>query len=341
MVVFAIQQLAGRTSVTSEEVMSIKHVIIGGGSGFIGSALSESLRLRGDKVTIISRYPGANQITWEELKEKGLPSCDAVVNLAGKHILDPKRRWNDKYREEVIDSRVETTEALVNAINQLETPPEVFISTAGKCFYGTQELNNKQIYPELDEFSEPMGIDFPAELVGLWEAAANNIDSTKVRHVKLRIGVVLGSIERKSHIGKLWRIGLARGFLPIIRLPFCLGLGAVIGNGRQPFPWIHIEDMVNLIVQSIDDESMYGKYNGVSPGIVTNREFTEVFARKLRRPIVWAVPNWVVEFIVGKERSSILLQGQLVKPKRTLESGFEFKFADIDSALSDLTKILF
>ena len=333
--------LARAPGVINEKVMSNKHVIIGGGSGFIGSVLSEFLKLRGDKVTIISRYPGANRITWQELKDKGLPACDAVVNLAGKHILDPKRRWNDKYREEVIASRVETTEALVNAINQSETLPEVFISTAGKCFYGTQELNDKQDYPELDELSEPMGIDFPAELVGLWEAAANNIDSSKIRHVKLRIGVVLGGIERKSHIGKLWRIGSARGFLPIIRLPFCLGLGAVIGNGRQPFPWIHIEDMVNLIIQSIDDKSMHGKYNGVSPGIVTNREFTEVFARKLRRPIVWSVPSSVIEFIVGKERSSILLQGQLVKPRRTLESGFEFKFPDIDSALSDLTKILF
>lgn len=98
--------------------------------------------------------------------------------------------------------------------------------------------------------------------------------------------------------------------------------------------------MVNLIVQSIDNESMHGRYNGVSPGIVTNREFTNVFARKLRRPVFWSVPSSVVEYIVGKERSSILLQGQLVKPKRTLESGFEFKFSDIDSALSDLTKIL-
>lgn len=321
--------------------MSNKHIIIGGGSGFIGSVLTESLRLRGDKVTIISRYPGSNRITWQALNDKGLPDCDAVVNLAGKHILDPKRRWNDQYRKEVIASRVETTEALVKALNQSSNPPEVFISTAGKCFYGTQELNDQQNYPELNEFSEPMGIDFPAELVALWEAAANNIDPSTIRHVKLRIGVVLGSIERKSHIGKIWRIGSARGFLPIIRLPFCLGLGAVIGNGKQPFPWIHIEDMVNLIIRSVDDRAMCGKYNGVAPGIVTNREFTEVFAKKLKRPVVWSVPNSVVELIVGKERSSILLQGQLVKPKRTLEAGFQFKFPDIDSALTDLTKILF
>lgn len=270
-----------------------------------------------------------------------MPQCDAVVNLAGKHILDPTRRWNESYREEVIASRVATTKTLVNAINRSENPPEVFISTAGKCFYGTHELNSETDYPELDEYSEPMGIDFPAELVSLWEEAASHIDTSKVRHVKLRIGVVLGSIERKSHIGKLWRIGSARGFLPIIPLPFCLGLGATIGDGKQPFPWIHIEDMVNLIIKSIDDRSMQGKYNGVAPGIVSNREFTEVFAKQLNRSIVWAVPKSVVTFIVGSERSSILLQGQLVRPKRTLESGYKFKYSDIDSALSDLTKILF
>ncbi len=186
-----------------------------------------------------------------------------------------------------------------------------------------------------------MDMDFPAELVSLWEKAASHIDTSRVRHIKLRIGVVLGSIERKSHIGKLWRIGSARGFLPIIRLPFCLGHGATIGDGKQPFPWIHIEDMINLIVKSIDDRSMQGKYNGIAPGIVSNREFTEAFAKKLQRPIVWAVPKSVVRFIVGSERSSILLQGQLVKPKRTLEFGYKFKHSDIDSALSDLTKILF
>ena len=321
--------------------MHNKHIVIGGGSGFIGSVLTEYLRDRGDQVTWISREAGNCRITWEDLNENGLPSCDAVVNLAGKHILDPTRRWNNEYRDEVIASRVETTTSLVKAINTMNEKPAVFISTAGKCFYGTSEMKGIIQYPELDEYSEPMGIDFPAELVGLWEAAAEGIDKERVRHVKLRIGVVLGAIERKSHIGKLWRIGRARGFLPIIRLPFCLGFGAIIGDGKQPFPWIHIKDMVNLIIKSIDDENMLGKYNGVSPGIVTNEEFTRCFAQILRRPIVWSVPKRVVEFIVGKERSSILLQGQLVKPTRTLESGFSFDFPEIDSALKDLTKILF
>ncbi len=315
------------------------HVVIGGGSGFIGSALSKALRARGDRVTIISRYPGDDRITWEQVKSESFPPCDAVVNLAGQHILDVRRRWTPAYRAEVIASRVETTKALVTALNRMADPPEVFISTAGKCFYGTGEIGRVKEYPELTEDSEPMGIDFPAELVALWEQAAEGIDQTRIRHIRVRIGVVLGSIERKTSIGKLWRIGRARGFLPIIRLSFCLGLGAIIGHGNQPFPWIHIGDMVGVLIHLIDRHGLHGRFNAVSPGIVTNRQFTESFATHLHRPIVWSVPTWLVKRIVGPERASILLEGQNVKPKRTMESGFKFRYEDIDSALDDLVQI--
>jgi uncharacterized protein len=315
------------------------HVIIGGGSGFIGSALTAALRARGDRVTWISRASGPERITWAELAAKGLPPCDAVVNLAGQHILDVRRRWDDAYRQEVISSRVETTRTLVDALNRVPRPPAVFVSSAGKCFYGTKELDAAESHPELDEDSKPMGIDFPAELVGQWEAAADGVDAARIRHVKLRIGVVLGKVERKSHIARLWQIGRARGFLPIIRLPFCLGLGCVIGTGRQMLPWVHIDDMVGIMLHVLDDPTTKGRYNAVSPGIVSNRDFITAFAKRLRRPVVWTAPERLVRFIVGDERSSILLRGQLVRPKRTLESGYVFKFGDIDGAMKDLVHI--
>ncbi len=318
-----------------------KHIVIGGGSGFIGSELTDKLRARGDKVTWISRTPGDQKITWDELRRDGLPECDVVVNLAGKHILDLSRPWTDAYRDEVIRSRIETTEALVQAINASTVSPDVFISTAGKCFYGTRELADGEAPPELDEYSEPMGIDFPAELVGLWEAAAEGVDTTRLRHIRLRIGVVLGKIERKSYLLRFWRIGRARGFLPIIRLPFCLGVGAVIGKGTQVFPWIHIDDMTGIILHVIDDPETEGRYNAVSPGIVTNRVFTKSFSKYLRRPILWAIPEWLVKAVIGDERSSILLKGQLVRPKRTIESGYKFEYSEIDKAMADLVKITF
>lgn len=315
------------------------HVLIGGGSGFIGTALTEALRRRGDRATIVSRYPGPERITWRDVRAGELPECDAVVNLAGRHILDVRRRWTPAYRDEVISSRVETTQALVQALNAMTHPPEVFVSTAGKCFYGTGEIGGVKEYPELTEDSEPMGIDFPAELVGLWERAADGIDEKRIRHVRVRIGVVLGAVERKSYLGKLWRIGRARGFLPIIRLPFCLGLGATIGHGKQPFPWIHVDDMVGILLHVIDHPGLMGRFNAVSPGIVTNAQFTEEFARHLRRRVVWSVPSWLVEAVVGAERASILLEGQNVKPKRTLDSGYVFKFETLSGALDDLVRI--
>jgi len=318
-----------------------RHVVIGGGSGFIGRALTDALRQRGDQVTWISRQEGEERITWDHLKQHGLPDCDVVVNFAGQHILDMSRRWNESYRNEVINSRIDTTRLLVEAINAKKMSPEVFVSTAGKCFYGTRELASGEEPPELDEYSEPMGMDFPAELVSQWEAAADGVDNARIRHIKLRIGVVLGAIERKSYITKFWRIGRARGFLPIIRLPFCLGLGAVIGKGTQIFPWIHIDDMVGILLFTLDNAETVGKYNAVAPNAVTNRVFTESFSKHLKRPIIWSVPEWLVKRVVGEERSSILLRGQLVKPRRTIEAGYVFKYPDIDTAMADLVKITF
>ena len=316
-----------------------RHVLIGGGSGFIGAALSAALSARGDMVTLISRTAGPGRLTWDELGRNGLPDCDAVVNLAGQHILDVTRRWNDAYRDEVIRSRVETTTTLVNAINGSPKPPEVFVSTAGKCFYGTRELDGGESYPELDEDSQPMGMDFPAELVGQWEAAAEGVDADRIRHVRVRIGVVLGAVERESHIGRLWQIGRARGFLPIIRLPFCLGLGCRIGRGTQPFPWIHIDDMAGILLHVIDRPETCGRYNAVSPGIVSHQEFVEAFARRLRRRVVWTAPEWLVRAFIGDERSSILLRGQNVRPKRTLASGYAFQYPDLSAALDDLVHV--
>ena len=162
-----------------------------------------------------------------------------------------------------------------------------------------------------------------------------------MRHVRLRIGVVLGRIKRKSYLGRLWRIGDARGFLPIIRLPFCLGVGAVIGKGTQMFAWIHVDDMTDIILFVLDNPQTEGLYNAVSPGIVTNREFTESFAKYLRRPILWNIPEWLVKRAIGAERSSIMLKGQLVRSRRTIEAGYKFQYDNIDDAMQDLVRITF
>jgi uncharacterized protein (TIGR01777 family) len=314
-------------------------VLIGGGSGFIGRALSERLRERGDEVTWISRTAGAGRITWDDVERGAIPACDAVINLAGQHILDLRRVWNDDYRREVLESRLRTTRALVNALNAMPEPPAVFVSTAGKCFYGTADVSANCSYPVLDESSSPMGVDFPAELVAQWERAADGIDATRIRHVSVRIGIVLGAVTRSSALGRLWRIGRGQGFLPLVRLPFCLGAGAVMGHGRQPVPWIHIDDAVGVIEHVILRGDARGRYNAVAPGVVSNRQFTEELARRLRRPVVWAAPAWLVRRVVGQDRATILLQGQNVFPRRTLESGYQFRYSALGDALADLVHI--
>jgi uncharacterized protein len=315
------------------------HILIGGGSGFVGSALTTRFRARGDQVTWVSRTPGPDRITWTDVAAGRVPECDVVINLAGEHILKPGRRWNDEYRRDLVRSRVGTTRSLVNALNAMRKPPAVFISTAGKCFYGSAEGRADSDYPELDEFSPPMALDFPASMVALWEDAANAIDTTRIRHLHVRLGIILGAVERVSLPGRLWRIGRGRGILPLIRLPFCLGVGAVMGHGRQPMPWIHIDDVVGLMEHLADAPAANGRYNAVAPGIVSNREFTELLARRLHRRIAWAAPAWLVRAVVGEDRASILLAGQNVRPRRTLESNYRFRFPELPGALRDLVRI--
>lgn len=315
------------------------HILIGGGSGFVGSALTTRFRARGDTVTWVSRTAGPDRITWDDVAAGRVPACDVVINLAGEHILNLRRRWNDEYRRDLVRSRVGTTRSLVDVLNAMPKPPAVFISTAGKCFYGSAEAPPDSRYPELDEYSPPMAVDFPASMVALWENAADAIDTTRIRHVHVRLGIILGAVERTSLLGRLWRIGRGRGILPLIRLPFCLGAGAVMGHGLQPVPWIHIDDVVDLFVHLVDSRSSKGRYNAVAPGIVSNRKFTELLARHLHRPIVWSAPAWLVRAVVGEDRASILLAGQNVRPKRTLESGFRFRYPDLQGALRDLVQI--
>ena len=317
-----------------------EHIIIGGGSGFIGSHLTKTLRKRGNRVTWISRQAGQNRITWHDLAEHGLPQCNAVINLAGQHILDLRKRWTRRYRDQVISSRVETTRSLVDAINDSASPPAVFISTAGKCFYGTRNTATDHKYPELDEYSEPVALDYPAELVHQWEAATDHLDRRRVRHVKLRIGIVLGYVQHKRILDVIRHISQDRGAVPAAYLAFRLGLGATIGHARQPFPWIHLADMVAIIQLAINNPKMAGIYNAVAPQVVSNQRFVQELSAQTGGRIRWNIPPAMIEWLVGKERASILLEGQHIKPRRTLAAGYRFKHPDIRSALSDLTRVL-
>ena len=331
-----------------------KHIVIGGGSGFVGTALSAALRRRGDRVTVISRCPGPGRITWDEVRTTGLLRCDGVINLAGKHILDMRRAWTNAYREEVISSRVETTKLLVRAINQHPQPPAVFISTAGKCSYGSQALERTSQYEKMDEHSAPIGIDYPAEVVSQWEAAALGIDCQRVRHVQLRLGVVLGTNRVPTSLGEhagsvledpsdevssKQKTFTEFGIFPLFHMLFKRGWCMNLGSGVQPFPWVHIEDVVGIYLSAIDNASMHKIYNAVAPGIVSNQKFSTQLANKLGKRVWGSIPAWLINAVVGRDRSSILLNGQRVSPTRTIEYGYHFKYPHLDTCLDDLLNL--
>jgi len=313
-----------------------KHVVIGGGSGFVGRALTSFLRARGDRVTWVSRTPGPQRLTWADIQLHGLPECDAVINLAGKHILDMRRFWTKRYREEVIASRIRTTSTLVDAINTSSRPPEVFLSSAGKCFYGSQAFRQPELYRDMDEYSQPVGIDFPAELVSQWEEAANAVDKDKVRHVQIRLGIVLGAEPKVSTRELLPKSFGAYGIFPLLRGFFKCGLCFGMGSGVQPFPWVHIDDVVGICARAIDNPKMQGIFNAVSPGILSNREFSEQLARALNRGFRGQLPSWLIKSAVGLERSTILLLGQRIRPTRTLQFGYRFRYQTISDCLQSL-----
>ncbi|XP_075709256.1 epimerase family protein SDR39U1 [Rhinoderma darwinii] len=296
-------------------------VLIGGGSGFIGQSLSQLLKSRGHQVTIISRQPGQQKITWADVSKKGLPPCDAVVNLAGENVMNPLRRWTEQFKQEVIASRIETTRTITQAISQSPSPPHTWVVVTGVGYYPSSQTQ------QYSEDSPGGNSDFLSRLVRDWEGAAE-LPGTEgkpiTQLVKVRTGAVLG------------RNG---GALPTMLWPFRLCLGGVLGSGKQPFPWIHIEDLCSLLCHTIEkDGKVSGILNAVSPSSVTdtNADFTGALSKALGRPAFLFTPSFAVNLLFGSDRAPMLLEGPRVVPLRTLQSGFSFHYSDLDSALAQL-----
>ncbi|XP_077171904.1 epimerase family protein SDR39U1 isoform X1 [Paroedura picta] len=289
---------------------------LGGGTGFVGRALTQLLRSRGHEVTVVSRRPGKDQITWDELSRLGLPPCEGAVNLAGENVLNPLRRWSEDFRQEVVTSRVETTKTLAKAIAEADHPPRSWVLVTGVGYYRPSHTTK---YTE----NSPGGdFDFFSRLVTRWEAEARVPEQT-TRQVVVRSGVVLGR-DGGAIAQMLW--------------PFRLGLGGPIASGLQPFPWIHVTDLAGIVVHALEHEGVGGILNGVAPSAVTtsNGDFARALGSALRRPAILPLPGFVVSAVFGPERSVMLLEGQRVVPRRTLESGYRFAFPDLPSAIRDI-----
>jgi hypothetical protein len=298
-------------------------VLVTGASGFIGSALCDSLLVRGDTVVGLTRdpkrarrtNPSVNWHAWEPTLERppadAFDGVDAVVNLLGEKI---NQRWSDEAKRRIMESRRTGTHNLIGTIAGLERKPRVLVNQSAIGFYGDR---GDAI---VDESSDP-GEGYDAEVVREWERAAREVESTGVRLVVVRTGHVLDP---------------SGGFLAALLTPFKLGVGGPLAGGAQYVSWIHVVDEVGILLWAVDNEKVSGVVNSTAPNPVTNRVFSKALGRALNRPAVMPVPGVTLDLMYGKEFGQVLRGGQRVLPRRALDLGYEFQHPELDEALEDL-----
>jgi len=292
-------------------------ILITGGSGFIGRALSHDLQEAGHEVIVLTRRkeypapPAIKVVTWSPPKlilADIISGIDAIVNLAGESIFG--RRWTKRQKDLIRSSRIDTTRAIVESIKNVKQRPRLLISASAVGYYG----------PHGDEYvteETPSGDDFLARLARDWEAEALKAQELAVRVVLMRLGIVLGMED---------------GALPKMALPFKFFLGGPIGSGRQWFSWIHRDDVLGIIKFLLEDETISGAINVTAPNPLRNREFISALGMALRRPSSFSVPGFLVRVALG-EFADVILNGQRVIPKRLLNAGYQFKYPEINEAL--------
>lgn len=293
------------------------HVLITGGTGFIGSALVPALLADGWSVTVLTRNPGQASQSLpaavrlvDTLAEVHQP-VTAVVNLAGENLGE--KRWTARRKQAFFDSRVGLTQELVAWMRGLDAPPAVLVSGSAVGYYGAQG------HATVDETTLPHD-EFQHRLCRDWEAAAQAAESLGLRVVRLRIGVVLDA---------------GGGALQAMMPPFRWGLGGWLGHGRQWMAWIHRHDLVSLIQQALADPTLQGPVNAVAPIPVTNKHFSKALGAALRRPVLLPVPAFMLRLLVG-EMAHLLLTGQRAVPAAAQAAGFAFAYPTVEVAFADI-----
>jgi uncharacterized protein len=305
----------------------MQRVIITGGSGQMGRALTNDLLKAGYEVVILSRLPartggspnGMQVVQWDGRTAAGWGSlvngAAALVNFAGENIgIPPLPWWLPGRRQRIRDSRVNAGRAVVEAVQVATEKPRVVIQASGINYYG---LRGDQIVTE----KESAGDDYPARVCIDWEAATAEVESLGVRRVVIRTAPNLTQ---------------QGGILSYLALPFKMFVGGPIGSGKQWFSWIHAADQVRAVRFLIENESARGVYNLSAPDPKTNAEFGRLLARVLHRPYWFLVPAFVMRLVFGELGDKLLLGSQRVLPQRLQEAGFKFQFGDAESALRDL-----
>ena len=292
-------------------------ILVAGASGLIGAALVAHLEQQQHQVsTLVRRAPAsAHEIQWDPaagvIDEARMQGTEAVIHLGGASIAG--KRWNDAYKREIRDSRVNSARLLSETLARLQPKPAVFLCASALGYYG--ERGDEPLTE-----NSPKGSGFLPDITAEWEAATAPASEAGIRVCNMRIGVVL------SKTGELPRSML---------LPFKLGLGGKLGSGRQYMSWIHLSDVVAAFTHALDTPSLTGPVNLSAPNPVTNAEFTRALASVLSRPAIFTVPAFALRIAMG-EMADFAMASTRMQPRRLEESGFSFRWQRIEPALRDL-----
>ena len=292
------------------------NILLTGGSGLIGSELTEKLIENGHQVRILTREKDIEHpfYHWskDRIDDKVFENLDGIIHLAGASI---SKRWTKSYKKEVLDSRVDTANLLFRYVQKHQNKLKFFISASGTAYYG--QITSDKIFVENDS---PYS-DFLGKVCVEWENAAFQFQELGARVVCLRTSLVLA----KNGDG-----------FRLLKKPIQLGIGANLGDGKQWLPWIHLDDLVQMYVDTVNKSEMNGSYNASSPENLSYSEFNHLLAKKLNKPFFMPnIPSFMMRFVLG-EMSDLVLKGSRINPSKIEDDGFVFKFPTLEKALDDL-----
>lgn len=292
------------------------NILLTGGSGLIGSELAKILIEKGHQVRILTREKNVEHpfYHWDKNKidEKVFDNLDGIIHLAGCLIA---KRWTKRYKEEILSSRVDTANLLFEYVNKLDVNLKFFISASGSAYYG--QITSDKIFKESDE----PNTDFLAKVCVAWEDAAYQFEEIGARVVCLRTALVLAKN--------------GEGF-KLLKKPIQLGVGANLGDGKQWMPWIHIEDLLQIYAQAVENENIKGSFNASAPEHSDHSTFNRTLAKKLNKPFFLPnIPGFVMRLTLG-EMSDLVLKGSRIDANKIEETGFTFQFPTLEKAFKDL-----
>ncbi len=303
----------------------VMRIIITGGTGFIGKALSGYLSEAGYEVIALSRKAKTvdkilgEKVTlaeWDGITAKGwidyAEGSFAIVNLAGENIAGG--RWTASRKGKILGSRLNAGKAVVEAVKETKVKPKVVIQSSGIGYYGA-------LSEEIVDENFPLGTGFLPEVAQRWENSTKEVGSLGVRHIVIRTGVVLGKDG---------------GALPRLITPFKFFLGGHPGDGEQYFSWICLQDEIRAIRFLLEKEDLSGAFNLAAPGSLKMKDFCSVLGRVMRRPSWFPLPGFFLHLIYGQMAEETILTGQRVVPKRLREAGFEFLYSEVEPTLQEI-----